>query len=239
MVGKIFATDPTMKKRLWWTAFKRGVEVRNKEERMPYILTDRALSRVFHPLGPGQRFCADVLAFVGICGLVLCMLMPTGSVLAEDQIPDNSEPPSIVARAVLDIISYARWPMQPDAYRLCVAGRTAYLRNMPVQANVVAGHPVQLRDLELRSDLLLSSCDVVYIGSLRDDLRKMLLTYTRRRPILTIDEQGANYADGAMFSLRVHDNRFSVQVNLDAISRSGIRINPNVLLLGRRKSVQP
>jgi hypothetical protein len=42
-----------------------------------------------------------------------------------------------------------------------------------------------------------------------------------------------------MFSLRALGNRFSLKVNLDAISRSGIRISPNVLLLGRRKPVQP
>lgn len=228
-----------MKKRRWWTAFKRDVEGRNKEDRMSYIVTERALNRVVHPLGLGERFCANVLTFVGICRMVLCVLMPTGSALAENLIHGNSEPPSTGARAVLDIISYARWPVQPDVYRLCVAGRAAYLRDMPVQASVVAGHPVQLRDLELRGDLMLSNCDIVYIGSLPDVVRKALLTYAPRRPVLTIDEQGANYADGAMFYLLVQDNRFSLQLNLDAISRSDIRINPNVLLLGHRKSVQP
>jgi hypothetical protein len=98
---------------------------------------------------------------------------------------------------------------------------------------------VQVRDLDLRGEPLLSICDVVYIGALAGDVRKNLMTSAQQLRVLTIEEQSEDCTDGAMFYLRAHDNRCSLKVNLDAISRSGIRINPTVLLLGRRKSVQP
>ncbi|WP_230513091.1 YfiR family protein [Paraburkholderia sejongensis] len=140
---------------------------------------------------------------------------------------------------MLDIISYARWPVQPDVYRLCIAGSTEYLRDMTVQTNAVAGRPVQMRDLDLRGEPLLSNCDVVYLGALPGEARKNLLAGSRQLKILTIEERGEDCTDTAMFSLRALGNRLSLKVNLDAIARSGIKINPNVLLLGRRKPVQP
>ncbi|QQC67299.1 YfiR family protein [Paraburkholderia ginsengisoli] len=206
---------------------------------MPHIVTERALNTVVHQLKSGQRFCENFLTFIGICGAVLCVLMPVESAFAERLSPGDIDAPANIARAVLDIISYAHWPVQPEVYRLCVAGGTAYLRDMSVQANVVAGRPVQMRDLEMRGEPSLSSCDVVYIGALPGEARKNLLTGSQRLQILTIEEQGEDCTDGAMFSLRALGNRFSLKVNLDAISRSGIRISPNVLLLGRRKPVQP
>lgn len=206
---------------------------------MSFIVTEIALNSVVHPLKLSRRLCKNLLTFVGIWGLVLCVLIPVQSAFAENFIPGDTESPSTMARAVLDIISYAHWPVQPEVYRLCVAGSTVYLREMAAQTTVVAGRPVQVRDVDLHGVPSLSSCDVVYIGSLASDVRKDVLTDAQRLRILTIEEQSEDCADGAMFYLRAHDNRFSLKVNLDAISRSGIRINPKVLLLGRRKSVLP
>lgn len=202
-------------------------------------MTEKILSRVLHALMARRRFFANRLTCVDICVMVLVMLVPVGSSLAENLVPGGSDASSIVAHTILDIISYARWPAEPDVYQICITGQTAYLNDMLVQTGAVAGHAVHFRNIELNSDMLLSTCTVVYIGSVRDETRKAILTYAKRYTVLTIDEEGSNCTSGAMFCLCIVDGRVSLQINLDAISRSGIRINPNVLLLARRKSAQP
>jgi hypothetical protein len=208
-------------------------------ERILYIVTERILTRVSHASGPPRWALTGSRSRSGICVLALCLLMPTSSTSAQGIGSGGNEAPTTIARSVLDIISFARWPTQPDVYRLCVAGRTTYLNDTLIDTGTVSGHPIRSRDLELLGDSMLSACDVVYIGSVVDATRKHLLTGAAGQPILTIDEAGATCSSGAMFCLRVHDNRVSLRIDLDAISRSGVRINPNVLLLARRKSDQP
>jgi hypothetical protein len=210
-----------------------------ESEQVLYIVTEKMLTRVSLVPGLSQRILTDDRSYRGICVLVLCLLIRASSAFAQDLVPAGHDAPTTVARSVLDIISFARWPTQPDAYRLCVAGQTTYLRDMAIDTATVSGHPVRSRDLELRDDSMLSACDVVYIGAVMDATRKQLLGNAAGQPILTIDEAGASCSNGAMFCLRVHDNRVSFGIDLDAISRSEVRINPNVLLLARRKSDQP
>lgn len=197
------------------------------------------LTRVSDASGSSQWLFTGGTSYRNICVLALFLLMLTSSAFAQDLALGSGDAPTTIPRSVLDIISFARWPTQPDAYRLCVVGHTTYRNDLATDTSTVNGHPIRWRDLELLGDSMLSACDVVYIGSIADTARKHLLTVATGKPILTIDEEGASCSSGAMFCLRVRDNRVSLGIDLDAISRSGVRINPNVLLLARRKSDQP
>jgi hypothetical protein len=42
-----------------------------------------------------------------------------------------------------------------------------------------------------------------------------------------------------MFCLGISDEHVGFKVNLDAVARSGIRVHPNVLQLGKRAGPQP
>ena len=54
----------------------------------------------------------------------------------------------------------------------------------------------------------------------------------RGRPVLTISDDDPGCSFGAMFCLRARANKVSFSVNLDAIGRGPLRIDPRVLKIG-------
>jgi len=132
-----------------------------------------------------------------------------------------------VVRSLRGIISYTRWPATPFPLRLCVVGETPHLEailagvRLPgraVTARQIAPDPVAVRD-----------CDVLYFGGATGALAAGI----SQPGMLTVSEQDAACRGGGMFCLRVQPGRVSFQLNLDAVARSGLRIDPKVLIMGR------
>lgn len=142
-------------------------------------------------------------------------------------------------RMVLGIISYARWPVPPESYRVCAAGDLSHLRELLEKPASVRERPVVAKVLEGGIAQSASVCNVLYLGETSASRRKQLLGEATGRQILTIVEADDACASGGMFCLGFQADGVILQTNLDAISRSGIQINPQVLKLTRRKPVQP
>ncbi|ANN79329.1 YfiR family protein [Bordetella flabilis] len=140
-----------------------------------------------------------------------------------------------VGQVVMGILSYARWPQQPDVIRLCVVGDPAYANALLDGTASPVGLPVRIGVALPDSSRLAEDCDAVYLGGLNEARRQKVLQHIVGRPVLSIVEDDAECAVGAMFCLDVGPERVRFQVNLDSVTRSGVRINPNVLQLSRRR----
>jgi hypothetical protein len=144
-----------------------------------------------------------------------------------------------VAQTVLAILSYVRWPVQPPELRLCVVGPTQYADDL-LQVQAPPGdRKVTARRLNADSSLLANACDVVYTGALDPQAEHDLYAQLAGHPVLSISEADAQCTAGPMFCLTVNDRRVSFKVNLDSVARSGVRVHPSVLQLGRQKAVSP
>ncbi|MDR0776769.1 MAG: YfiR family protein, partial [Azonexus sp.] len=96
-------------------------------------------------------------------------------------------------------------------------------------------HPVSVRNLTGDEASWATDCDVLYIGGVTPALRSKLLAEAVGKPALTISEGDSVCAEPSMFCLAVQGSEVGLLANLDAISRSGIRISPKVLQLVRRR----
>ncbi len=132
-----------------------------------------------------------------------------------------------VARAVRGIISYTRWPATPSAIRLCLVGDSAYRDQISAGVQRVAARPVKVRQIQA-DRIAVQSCDVLYFGGSTGALASGLV----RQGLLTISEQDIACRGGGMFCLRIAPGRVAFQLNLDAVARSGLRIDPKVLIMG-------
>ena len=56
------------------------------------------------------------------------------------------------------------------------------------------------------------------------------------KALLLIAEQNTECIIGSAFCLIIHNNDVRFAVNLDALSRSGVKVNPDVLMLARKKN---
>ncbi|MCL2658270.1 MAG: YfiR family protein [Betaproteobacteria bacterium] len=140
-----------------------------------------------------------------------------------------------VGRVIAGILSYARWPKPVETYRFCTVGEVVYLHNGWKSLSQAMSDPVSVRSLTGDESSWVADCDVLYIGGVTPAQRSRLLAEAVGKPALTISEGDSVCAEPSMFCLAVQGNEVGLLANLDAISRSGVRINPRVLQLMLRR----
>jgi hypothetical protein len=144
---------------------------------------------------------------------------------------DNSNAPT-VNRLVGGIISYVRWPDSRPAHErsLCVVG-TPQLADSLRPTLPGNGHmSVMLRSA--RDVTQGSHCDILYMGQMTITERQQLIGWVRNKPVLTMTDADYSCAYGAMFCLGKRRQGISFSVNLDAIGRGPLRVDPRVLRIG-------
>ncbi|RQS59872.1 YfiR family protein [Burkholderia sp. Bp8963] len=138
-----------------------------------------------------------------------------------------------VRQVVLGIISFTHWPTSRARVHLCVTGRPDYAQGL--SDTLQAGStPLDVQHVGVDDPALGAACEVVYLGNLSDDERKLVRAAVAGHPVLTIAEHDPPCTAGSMFCLNVDAERVSFDINLDAVARSGVRVHPNVLNLARR-----
>ncbi|QLF94225.1 YfiR family protein [Pseudomonas sp. ABC1] len=139
-----------------------------------------------------------------------------------------------MAQVVQGILGYAQWPHSPQQLRLCIVAPTQYTDILLASEAEESQRPVHSRRLLLDDPQLTSACEAVYVGVLPDAARQKLLERLVGYPILSISESAESCGEGSLFCLHVTDESTSFKVDLDAVARSGLKIHPRVLQLGKR-----
>ena len=132
------------------------------------------------------------------------------------------------------IVSYTRWPSLSGSPKLCIFASARYLQAL----STVDGQsslpyiPVLVRTPQ---DALTARCDGIYFGTESPERQVELISQYHRQPLLLISEHNPECIIGSAFCLITDEPRIRFSVNLDALSRSGVRVNPDVLMLARNK----
>lgn len=137
-----------------------------------------------------------------------------------------------VNRMIGGIVSYARWPN-----RTATATRVMCLVGSPrltdrLAPDVPGAGAVVVRRLSAGIVVTRTDCDILFLGQMPVADRRQLIAWVRGRPILTITDDDAACIYGAMFCLSNKAAGLSFSVNLDAIGRGPLRIDPRVLRIG-------
>lgn len=136
-----------------------------------------------------------------------------------------------VNRIVGGIVSYARWPnAKPGAPRhLCVVGAPRLTDDIaPDQpgGTIISVHRTST------GGAMGGGCDIIFVGRVPVADRQRLFAWVRGRPVLTLTDDDPACSFGAMFCLTDRKTAVSFSVNLDAIARGPMRIDPRVLKIG-------
>ena len=79
-------------------------------------------------------------------------------------------------------------------------------------------------------------CDAIYFGDQTPQQQVDIIEKLKGRAVLTLAENNAECTLGAAFCLIFQPDHTHFSVNLDSLARSGVRVNPDVLLLSREGS---
>lgn len=133
-----------------------------------------------------------------------------------------------VNRILGGIISYARWP-SPAPRTVCVVGAPRLTDR--IAPGVPGGRAMTVRRTSL-AGAMGGGCDIVFLGHMPVADRQRLIGWVRGRPVLTVTDDDPDCSFGAMFCLSRRSTKVSFSVNLDAIGRGTLRVDPRVLKIG-------
>lgn len=138
-----------------------------------------------------------------------------------------------VARVVQSLIEYTRWPEPRSLLRLCVAGPAFHAARLE-GLRLADGRIVERRTMPLPA-VAPAACDAVYIGQQPLAAQRQLTAALRGRGVMTIAEADPACRSQAMFCLTFMPQAVSFRLNIDAVARSGLRVDPRVLRLSGRQ----
>jgi hypothetical protein len=147
-----------------------------------------------------------------------------------------------IARVITGIIRFTHWPGSSDKLRVCLIGDEADMARLAPSIRDQGAGLVPPLSVATQATLSGSAqpeadCDVIYFASrfVLDDVdRHAFFRRVAERPILTVGALPVACDMGAMFCLKAEQDPALFGANLDAISRSGLHVDPKVLLLARR-----
>ncbi len=178
-----------------------------------------------------MQYTATLTAARRACAAALAALAAAASA----QPAPTAAPRDGIVGVVSGILGYTRWPAESGSLRLCLLGRgTALdqLRGAPLGSPL---RPVQVQTLVSMADAT-SGCDAVYLAGLDGPATRSLLRKLSGQPVLLLGEGAEFCSDGGMFCLEPAAASTRFGANLDAIARSGLRVNPMVLRVAQSAS---
>ncbi|HAG7886913.1 TPA: YfiR family protein, partial [Escherichia coli] len=90
--------------------------------------------------------------------------------------------------------------------------------------------------IHTQQEAMISGCNGFYFGNESPTFQMELTEQYPSKALLLIAEQNTECIIGSAFCLIIHNNDVRFAVNLDALSRSGVKVNPDVLMLARKKN---
>ena len=154
--------------------------------------------------------------------LLLILLLTGAPILAQEP----SDVAKNVRMMVSGIVSYTRWPGLSGPPKLCIFSSSRFstaLTYLPVI-------------IHTQQEAIISGCNGFYFGNESPTFQMELTEQYPSKALLLIAEQNTECIIGSAFCLIIHNNDVRFAVNLDALSRSGVKVNPDVLMLARKKN---
>lgn len=136
-----------------------------------------------------------------------------------------------VGRIVQSITEYTTWPSRPNPVTLCVVGPANHADRLD-GLRLADGRLIERRTVAL-TGFTPAACDTLYIGRLAQPEMRALTAQARGRGVLTIAEGDPDCRSQAMFCLLYTPTAVTFRMNIDAIARSGLKVDPRVLRISQ------
>jgi hypothetical protein len=139
------------------------------------------------------------------------------------------------ADIVAGIVLYSRWPQPRPVIRLCVLGRSAMAGGISAR-RLADGRRI---DVDSSGTISFDDCDIIYMAAQPAAVQARISRGAVGHATLTITDNDPMCDSGVMACLRRAGDHIAFDLNLDAASRSTVRIDPRVLSLAGRRRIAP
>jgi len=141
----------------------------------------------------------------------------------------------IKAALLYNFAKFAEWPV--DAFdgagtplRICILGDDPF----GAALDALVGKQVHERPLtiaRIRALAETARCHILFVSASETAQLTEILDYVGRRPILTVADFSRFAQAGGIIGLKTVDNHSRIEVNIDAVNRSGLKLSSKLLRL--------
>lgn len=148
---------------------------------------------------------------------------------------ENAREFVVKAAISLNLARFTEWPESALSansryLNLCVLGDEAVQQAFAQVEKKATGNKL-LHVIAVTQSSNLGTCNMIYVSGLDRINTAKLLSGIAGEPILSIGEQNDFLEQAGLVNLEMKDGKINIQVNLDAATRSGIKISSRVLAL--------
>lgn len=149
--------------------------------------------------------------------------------------PQSSAEYEVKAAFLYKFASFVEWPDVPGHAPLgiCVVGRDPFGSELErvVEGKTIGGREFVI--LRLRTWRRGARCNILFVGASEKDRLHSLLGSLRQDNILTVGDVPGFCESGGAINLIVVESKVKLEINVDATTRSGLRLSSKLLSLAR------
>lgn len=149
--------------------------------------------------------------------------------------------PELKAAYTLNFAKFTRWPSdarrEPSTLKVCVVGRSSVGESLEdKEGERIIGKTLEVDYVRLPGRL--DDCAILYISEFDTARLPRTLAAVAQLPVLTVSDMADFVGNGGMIGLVRDGTRLRFKVNLDAVNKAGLRLEPKLLKLaiGQRKN---
>lgn len=189
-------------------------------------------------------WCAWHRALHPVAGAVLAaflMLVCIDSARAQTQEP-NAEY-QLKAAFLYNFAKFVEWPAETfpttsTPFTVCALGNDPFGTSL----DAIAGKTVKDRTLivkRIRSVTAVNGCHILYVSPNELPQATDLLRSLQKVPVLTVCDMDGCAETGLMLNMRMADNRVQLDMNLDAVQHTTLKVSSQLIKLTRIVKGQP
>jgi hypothetical protein len=168
--------------------------------------------------------------------MLLLILTPTGKSFAAD--PQTLSEYQIKAGFLFNFTRFVVWPESAfvtatSPILACVAGETPLtdLVTDVAVGKVVNGRAVSIKRVKVSDDL--RRCNLLFISAAEERRTPEILASLKKTNTLTVSETPGFAQAGGMINFSIQENKVKLELNLDAATRAGLKVNSKLIAVSR------
>jgi hypothetical protein len=166
------------------------------------------------------------------------LLLAVAPLCAQQPVPPPARGAGLSSTSdyIAGFVQYVKWPHEDGAqtWQVCVVAPAAEAADDYARRSA-RGKPFAVRAVAAGADV--GSCHVLDLTRAPERESKTLVGAARALPVLTVGHGDRFCAAGGGVCLRPATDGGGFEINLSAIQQSGLKVNAQLLMLGRKRTV--
>lgn len=212
------------------------------------ILTDHCTAtRPLHTGGrdlPPETWLGWMAAFTRCLVGLICTLTLLGlPVSPQTMAQDHHEEYALKAAFLYNFAKFAEWPTMsfPNDHApfvICLAGNDPFGPNLTsLEGKLVRDRPLATKPIPGNDNLI--GCHILYISPGELKQTRNILQTLQKSPVLTVCDAEGCAETGIMLNMRMVENRVALDLNLEAVQQTPLKLSAQLIKLTRIVKGQP